>query len=129
MKFIFSCKKDFTRSLRSLVKNFFHWKINFICWRHRIISSIYFVFLLQMCLLLKVYHHQLFVCHWQKSFPLLMVKSAQFFQTLTINICRTCSQLVVLMILQRTSTKHSAMKLIEDWFISLFIIIVIITIR
>ena len=42
IKFIFSWKKDFTCSLRSLVKYFFHSKINFICSRHRVISSIYF---------------------------------------------------------------------------------------
>ena len=37
MKFIFEWKKDFTRSLRSLVKFFFHEKINFIYSSQRVI--------------------------------------------------------------------------------------------
>ena len=41
MKLIFSWKKYFTRLLRSLVKYFFHSKINFICSRHYVISFIY----------------------------------------------------------------------------------------
>ena len=42
MKFIFSSTKDFTCSLRSFVKYFFHSKINFICLRHRVTFSISF---------------------------------------------------------------------------------------
>ena len=41
MKFIFLWKKDFTCSLLLLMKYFFHSKINFICLRHSVISSIY----------------------------------------------------------------------------------------
>ena len=41
MKFIFSWKKDFTWSLCSPVRDFFHSKINFICSCHCVISSIY----------------------------------------------------------------------------------------
>ena len=41
MKFIFEWKKDFTCSLHSLVIYYFHSNINFICLRHRVISSIY----------------------------------------------------------------------------------------
>ena len=37
MKFIFEWEKDFYRSLRSLVKSFFHEKINFICSSQRVI--------------------------------------------------------------------------------------------
>ena len=44
MKFIFSWKKKITRSLCSLTKYFFHSKINFICSRHRLTSSIYSIF-------------------------------------------------------------------------------------
>ena len=40
MKFIFSWKKDFNRSLHSLMKYFFHTKLNFMSLRHRVISSI-----------------------------------------------------------------------------------------
>ena len=43
MKFIFSWKKDLTHCLCSLEKYFFHSKINFICSRHRVISSIYLI--------------------------------------------------------------------------------------
>ena len=43
INFIFSWKIDFTHSLRSLMKYFFHSKINFICSRHRVIISIYYV--------------------------------------------------------------------------------------
>ena len=39
MKFILSWKKDFTRSLHSPVKYFFHSKINFICSRQNFICS------------------------------------------------------------------------------------------
>ena len=40
MKFIFEWKKDFTCSLRSLVKSFFHEKINFISSNQRVIFYI-----------------------------------------------------------------------------------------
>ena len=47
MKFIFSRKKDFTSERSERVKYFFHSKTNFICSRHRVISSNYHPYICQ----------------------------------------------------------------------------------
>ena len=62
MKFISSLKKDFTRSLRSFVKYYFHSKINIISLCHRVMSSTVYILCLRLSVFINIVSEVLIYC-------------------------------------------------------------------